>query len=206
MESSRIGVLAVLYNVCSYLFSPVLLCLNAVWYYETKSFLSEGDGSFTFLVFMMAWVPEGIFRLKWKIDSRLFVLFCVSLTALAQMWLGRLFFADAPMTRRMAFFITLMEFAWTIILELDEEFREYIISCDGFGYFVPCAQDSEISKLLLKGWDRYSVGFDFGVLHKGRLFDGVIVVRSVWSDYCHWEVAQTIILQAMQNKCCSRCF
>ena len=153
MESSRIGVLAVLYNVCSYLFSPVLLCLNAVWYYETKSFLSEGDGSFTFLVFMMAWVPEGIFRLKWKIDSRLFVLFCVSLTVLAQMGLGRLFFAAAPMTRRMAFFITLMEFAWTIILELDEEFREYIISCDGFGYFVPCAQDSEISKLLLRGWD-----------------------------------------------------
>ena len=93
MESSRIGVLAVLYNVCSYLFSPVLLCLNAVWYYETKSFLSEGDGSFTFLVFMMAWVPEGIFRLKWKIDSRLFVLFCVSLTALVQMWLGS---NDAP--------------------------------------------------------------------------------------------------------------
>ena len=153
MGSSRIGVLAVLYNVCSYLFFPVLFCLNAVWYYETKSPLSYGRGSgFTFLVFMMAWVPEGTFRLKWKIDSRLFVLFCVSLTALAQRGLGGLFFADAPMTRRMAFFITLMEFAWTIILELDEEFREYILSCDDFGYFVPCSQDSEISKLLLRVW------------------------------------------------------
>lgn len=154
MNDDNENVLIIAYNLFCTILIPAVIVLTGIWSLESESDFTHGRTGGLPMGALTVFVPEVIFGLKWKM-KRAFTISCCIAWCIFLLKMAHYFFAvvtNASITYYGKVCIVLFGLMWSIVMELKQELKEYILEFPQEYWLVPCSNSSRYNKVFRFIW------------------------------------------------------
>lgn len=160
MNENRETKLIYLYNIYTAFLCPAVFFLSVLWSMETDSRLAKSKLP---LVILLVFVPEVVFGLEWKMGKR-FSIVCSTIWVFLLFKVVQYYFlskTSAPNTFLFTMLFILTGFLFSILMELNQNLREHIITYPKAQWLVPHSSNPAMNTIC---WTIWIVGVVIGAI------------------------------------------
>lgn len=147
--------LILLYNLYMVILIPFTVALIGLWSLESKGIYTYSNGGGMPLGVLIIFLPEMIFGLGWKLDSKPSIILCSIVIGFLLYKLFHHFFrvvTDAPVTYYCVMAVIVINFVWIILIEFSEDLKEHLLTFPSAQSLFPCSEDPDANRTWRTIW------------------------------------------------------